>query len=212
MGYTKPKFSKVEKDYSSFQKKSICICCIGKNENLYIREFVEYYLLLGVDKIFIYDNNEIEGEYFENILNDYIKNKYVEIFDVRGLSSIQIPIYNYCYRKNRNMCDWIGLLDLDEYLYIENNSTIKQYFYNKIFNKCQTIFFNWVVFNDNNLIRYESIRLIKRFTNPVLNDTVGKSFVRGKIENLIIPSVHIPGINIFNFCNSNGEFNNKIYQ
>ena len=92
-GYTKPKFSNQIKDFSTNKTKlNICICSIGKNENLYIREFLEYYILLGIDKIFIYDNNDIEGESFEDVLEDYINNKNVEIIDVRGLSSVQIPI------------------------------------------------------------------------------------------------------------------------
>ena len=33
-------------------KIKVCICTIGKLENLYIREFVEYYNKLGVDKIY----------------------------------------------------------------------------------------------------------------------------------------------------------------
>ena len=51
----------------------VCICTIGKDENLYIIEFVEHYLHYGVDKIFLYDNNELNGERFNDILNDYIK-------------------------------------------------------------------------------------------------------------------------------------------
>ena len=46
---------------------------------------------------------------------------------------------------------------------------------------------------------------MKRFTNPVLNFSQGKSFVRGNIENLLIPTSHIPGINVYHFCNSKGE-------
>ena len=196
-GYIKPKFSKKMIDYSSNKKYyNICICSIGKNENLYIREFVEYYKKIGIDKIFIYDNNDLEGEYFDNILSDYIKNKFVEIINVRGLQSIQIPIYNYCYRKHNNIYDWIGFLDLDEYLYIESNESIKDYFYNKRFIKCQAIFFNWIMFGDNELIEYDKRSLLNRFTIPALNDTQGKSFVRGKIKDLIIPTTHIPGINI----------------
>ena len=69
-GYTKPKFSDIIDNYSFNQKKrTICICSIGKNENLYAREFVEYYLNLGVDKLIIYDNNDINGEKFESVLN-----------------------------------------------------------------------------------------------------------------------------------------------
>ena len=74
-GYTKPKFSKLINDYSNKQKfLNICICSIAKNENLYVKEFVEYYKNLGIDKIFLYDNNDIEGEKFDKILSDYIKN------------------------------------------------------------------------------------------------------------------------------------------
>jgi len=129
-GYLKPKFLKNDYNYSSKQKTSnICICSIGKNENLYVREFVDYYFNLGIDKIFIYDNNDINGEKFENVLMDFVKNNFVEIIDVRGLSSIQIPIYNYCYRKYNKFYDWIGFLDFDEFLFIENNKTIKNYIY-----------------------------------------------------------------------------------
>lgn len=71
-GYTKPKFTDIINNYSFNQKKrTICICSIGKNENLYAREFVEYYLNLGVDKLIIYDNNDINGENFESVLNTY---------------------------------------------------------------------------------------------------------------------------------------------
>ena len=32
----------------------VCMCTIGKEENLYAREFVNFYKEKGVDKIFIY--------------------------------------------------------------------------------------------------------------------------------------------------------------
>ena len=37
------------------------VCCIGKRENLYIREFVEWYKNLGFYHIYLYDNNDIDG-------------------------------------------------------------------------------------------------------------------------------------------------------
>ena len=50
----------------------ICLCTVGKRENKYIREFVEYYKSYGVDKIYLYDNNEIGEEKFEEVIGDYI--------------------------------------------------------------------------------------------------------------------------------------------
>ena len=85
------------------------LCSIGKDENLYAKEFVEYYKSLGFDKIIILDNNDLLGERFEDVLKYYIQNKIVEIKDLRGLKQIQIPAFNHCYRNNMYM---IGLLFL----------------------------------------------------------------------------------------------------
>ena len=66
----------------------VCICAIGKNENKYVREFIEHYKHYGIYKIFLYDNNDINGEYFQEVINDYIKNKYIEIINIRGKKKI----------------------------------------------------------------------------------------------------------------------------
>ena len=42
----------------------IAICANGKNENLYVKQFISYYLKLGKDHIFIYDDNEPNTEKF----------------------------------------------------------------------------------------------------------------------------------------------------
>ena len=71
-----------------------------------------------------------------------------------------------------------------------------KYILSEIFNKCQTVFFNWIIYNDNNLIRYDKRNLLERFTNPTIRVNTGKSFVRGNIKSLIIPSTYIPGIKV----------------
>ena len=48
----------------------------AKNENKYINEFVEHYQKLKINKIIIYDNNNINGEKFDYILKKYIRNKF----------------------------------------------------------------------------------------------------------------------------------------
>ena len=82
------------------KRNKICICTVGKLENLYIREFVEYYKKLGVDKLFISDNNEFNGEKFEDVIGDYINNKFVEILNYRGKRGNLIKIMDNCYQKN----------------------------------------------------------------------------------------------------------------
>lgn len=66
------------------KKIRVCLCTLGKQENRYIREFVEHYKNYGVDKIYLYDNNDINGEKFEEIINDYIQKGFVEVINFRG--------------------------------------------------------------------------------------------------------------------------------
>ena len=214
-GYIRPRF-KNKNHIISLKGKGVCICSIGKKENLYIKEFIDYYLLLGVKKIIIYDNNDINDENFDEIIKDqYLKQ--VDIIDVRGMTSIQIPIYNYCYQNNYDNYDWIGFIDFDEYLYINNSENINLYLSNKRFTQCELIFFNWMIYNDNDILKFENRPLRERFKKSKQFYTQGKSFVRGGIKKLLIPYSIIPGINIYSFCNSKGEkifpntfLNNKI--
>ena len=55
----------------------VCLCVIGKRENRYVKEFVEHYKKIGYNKIFIYDNNEINDEKFEDVIQDEINKGFV---------------------------------------------------------------------------------------------------------------------------------------
>ena len=193
------------KNYPIIKNKGICLCTLGKKENLYASEFIEYYRILGFDKIIIFDNNDLNDENFENILKNYIKSKFVEIIDIRGIISVQIPVFNYCYRKFNKLFDWIAFFDFDEYLYINNFKNVNNYIYNKRFEKCQSILFNWYFYDDNDLDKYDGRKMNERFKHPKKKSSFVKSMIRGDIEDLIIPSSHISGININYFCNINGE-------
>ena len=69
----------------------IALCAIAKNENLYIREWVEYYMKLGFSNIILYDNNNINGECFEEVINDYIESGFVKII---SSPSFQVLVVN----------------------------------------------------------------------------------------------------------------------
>ena len=205
-GALKPKIFNHNQNKKYLNKKNrICLCTIAKNENIYAREFIEYYLSLGFNKIIIFDNNEINGEKFDYILGDYIKNNFVELLDIRGLSCIQIPVYNYCYRKYNQLYDWIAFFDFDEYLYIKNNTNINNYLYNFRFRNCQSIIFNWHIYDDNKLEKYDNRTLIERFKTLKTRSKTAKSIVRGGLPNLVFLSVHVCAKNINYFCDSTGK-------
>ena len=112
--------------------KSICMCVIAKKENRYVREFIEFYKKMKVDKIFLNDNNDINGERFEEVIQDYINNGFVEIINYRGKISPQLKSYEDCYKNNMGLYDWFIFFDVDEFIYLKNYTDIKTFLKEKI--------------------------------------------------------------------------------
>ena len=156
----------------------ICLCTIGKDENKYIREFVEFYKNKDVDKIFLYDNNDLNGEHFEDIIDDYIKEGFVDIINYRGIKAPQLQSYNDCYNKNNASHDWLIYYDIDEYIYLKDFNSIKTFVFNERFKHCERIQLNWVIHTDNDLLYYDNRTLKERF--PEKESEARKSKVGGK--------------------------------
>ena len=186
---------------------NVCLCTIGKKENKYVREYVEHYQRLGVDKIFIYDNNDIiNGESFEKVLGDFIKSKYIELINYRGINKAQKLSMNDCYKKNYLKYNWLIFYDMDEFLYLKNYTNIKNFLNENKFKKCQKIRLNMVYQTDNNLLFYENKTLSERFPNYNKNikTYIVKSILRGNISGIKIYQVHylskkIKGCNGFGY-------------
>ena len=185
-----------------------------KKKNLYASEFVEHYRKIGYDKIFIYDNNDIDDEKFEDALNRQISSNFVEIINYRGYrgkrQSPQSEAFIDCYGKNKNNYDWLSFFDFDEFLELKRNKNIKEYLSNKEFKKCANIKINWLMFSDNDLLYYENIPLQKRFTTALYQDNANliiKSTVRGNLKFNYWRCMNNPhsSSNYLTACNSMGE-------
>ena len=185
------------------------ICTLGKNENKYIKEFITHYKKLGVDKIFLHDNNDIGSinESFEDAIPEYIKDNFVEIINYRGKRAPQFKIYTECYRKNNKFYDWLIFFDIDEFIHLQDYSNIKDFLSEKQFSKCKLIYFNCLRHTDNDLLYYDNRSLSTRF--PYINwesrSFTLKTIARGNITNIKFRTSHwldrrIKGCNVF------GEF------
>ena len=112
---------------NNIKKMKVCLCTVGKNENRYIKEFVEHYKKYGIDKIFIYDNNDINGERFNEILNAYLEASYIKILNFRGKEGNQLKMFQDCYDKNYKKYDWMIFYDIDEFINLKDHLNIKYF-------------------------------------------------------------------------------------
>ena len=180
-----------------YQKQKVCLCTLGKKENKYAREFIEHYKKYGIDKIIVYDNNDLNDEKFESILSDYIRNKYVEIKNFRGKLTIQLKMLNDCYKNNNKKFDWFAMFDMDEFIFLKNFKNIKLFLSDKRFKKCNIIHLNRVFHTDNNQLYYKNRSLFQRFPKYKTKIISVKPILRGHLFNITIKSQH--AINIIFF-------------
>ena len=166
----------------------IAICAIVKNENLYIREWVEYHKSIGISAIHLYDNNNIE--HIEDVIGDYIRNKYVTLHDVRGKEkglvydsefiNLQPHCYIEFYNEYSEKFDWICFIDVDEFIIIND---IQEFLSLSKFDNFDVILASWKTFDDNDYIVKPDMSVREAYTRTSSCRKSGvKSFVRTKKE------------------------------
>ena len=181
---------------------------MGRNENLYINELINYYLNIGVDTLFLYEDNIEENERFINVItpNDSIVIEYTKNYSIIN----QGQSFTHCYSKHKDEYDFLIMIDMDEYLII-NNNTLKGYLSDKVFDKCHFIKINWRDANDNDLLYYENKSLFERFKGPFFRSNYIKTILKGGINHLkywIHSPRFSPEKNIS--CDNNGKVVNDI--
>ena len=182
------------------KKPTSALIVIGRQENRYAREFVEHHLKIGIDHIFVLDNNRQGEEYFEDVLQEYIDDGKVTVEDYRDRVLVQFEALTTSYNLHRNEYDWLGVWDFDEFLDIRKGDLSS--FLSRRKSNC--ILINWLCYGDNGLTRYEDKPVMERFTKPLPlilnvqyadhpdNDHV-KSFIRGGLEGVAFTkNPHVP--------------------
>ena len=103
----------------------IIMSTLVKNEDNYLKQWIDYYLRLGVSRFVIYDNantmklDTILSEYIEKGIVIIIKWSYNYIGEQAQVTQQNHSIY--AFQKSK----YIGLLDIDEYLNIQTSHKIK---------------------------------------------------------------------------------------
>jgi hypothetical protein len=199
----------------------VALITIGKCENLYAVEWVEHYKQLGINHIYIIDNNfdnEEHLEYFEDVLTDYINDDFVSIFNHRNETECQVKLYKKYYYQLSNNYDWLCFFDFDEFLILNDDNDIQSYLQRECFYKYNQILINWKIYTDNDLVYYDDRPCLERFTTPMktykhvlyddwFENQHVKPIIRTKLNDVNIFTPHnFYGNMIDNFsCNNRGD-------
>lgn len=137
------------------------IGCIFKNEAHGLYEFLEHYLYHGIDHIYLI--NDFSSDNYMKILQPYIDKKIVSLFQNDIITKDvgrQSLIYNKYFKNILKETVWLGIFDLDEYLYSNDTIDIKQILYN--YNDYNSIIVEWIAFGGNNCY-YQPFSIVDGF-------------------------------------------------
>jgi hypothetical protein len=96
------------------KKAYLSVCAIFRDEARYLREWVAFHRLVGVDRFYLYDNRSTD-DYLE-ALAPYLADGTVEVRDWR-LYPGQLAAYEHCAAEHREDSRWIAYIDIDEFLF-----------------------------------------------------------------------------------------------
>lgn len=174
----------------------IALCCIAKCENLYLSEWVNHHLNLGFDHIYIYDNNDINGERCEEVIEKDNPNVTVLTTYIgkkqKGCET-QIRAYNDFYKTFGKKYDWVLFSDVDEFLVLNKHTNVNDYISSITDKKTKCVKLNWKCYGDNEQLHYENKPVVERFTKECDNKEENrfyKSFYKTKISGFELINVH----------------------
>lgn len=99
-------------------KYNVSICGIFLNEAPYLREWIEFHRIVGVEHFYLYNNMSTDG--YKDILEPYMEEGLVTLTDW-NVPHGQISAYWDCVGRFAAESRWIGFIDLDEFVVPREN-------------------------------------------------------------------------------------------
>jgi hypothetical protein len=171
----------------------IWICAIAKMEELYIREWIDWHKKLGIDHIVLGDNNDSDYKIsLQSIIQDYIDEGYVELVNKQNeINCQQQHFYNEIYQTRKHKFDWIGFIDIDEFIELPAYKDIHLFLNEN--RSIDAVVLPWKIYGDNEHIYYENKPVKERFISPNKSKHASiKYFIKSLDKILQIKSFHIP--------------------
>jgi hypothetical protein len=137
------------------KKYKVSICAIFKNEAPYLREWIEFNSLVGVEHFYMYNNNS-EDDY-ESVLKPYVDKGRVTLIQW-PYNQKQMESYIDCINKFSSETNWLGFIDIDEFIVPKNTNNI--YDFLKNFENRGAVNIYWRLYGSSGLINRNTDGLV----------------------------------------------------
>ena len=99
----------------------LAVVAIIKNEGAYLKEWLDYHLLAGVDHFYLFDNDSPDNQ--AEVAAPYVEAGLVDYIPAPG-KLMQYAVYNETVKRFRFQCRYMAFIDADEFILPKTNQSI----------------------------------------------------------------------------------------
>jgi hypothetical protein len=128
----------------------LSICAIFRDEAPYLREWIEFHRLVGVQHFYLCSHASVD--HYKEILQPYINQGIVDLtelqnqdlLDIENFNILQSTFYTNCLNLARGVSQWVAFIDVDEFLFpIQEDSLVH---FLKKYEEYGGVTANWLMF------------------------------------------------------------------
>lgn len=156
------------------------VCAIIKDEDLFLDEWVAYYMHCGVTAFYLYDNaSRIPLRQSLRKFSGLRTNVTMTVYDAPG-KAMQMVTYNHCLRTNKDQCRWIAFIDCDEFIVPGHHAALPSML--EEFEPHAGLALNWKVFGSNGHKRRPTGLQIENYTKALADTVPGHTHVKSIVD------------------------------
>ena len=147
----------------------LAVVAILKDEGHYLKEWLDYHLLAGVNHFYLYDNDSTDNQ--AEVAAPYVKAGLVDYIHFPG-KVMQMPAYNDAVKKFKFHCRYMAFIDLDEFIYPKSLRSIVEVVDEILLQNLNAagLKINWQCFGSNGHDKADYSRgVLERFTRRAPN-------------------------------------------
>ena len=142
---------------------NLAIASVFRNEAPYLKEWIEFHRLVGVEHFYLYNN--LSQDNYLSVLKPYIEAKIVELYewpyesvDGKSWNKIQCDAFKHALNKAKKKTKWLALLDADEFLFPTQGDNLVQFL--KEYERYGGVAVNWQMYGTSGVSKIHDHQLM----------------------------------------------------
>jgi len=165
---------------TALPKYYLCAFAMIQNEERFLREWIEYQFVVGVEHIYLLDNNSTDSS--RDIIMPYV-NKGLVTYKLwtQPFMTTVVEAFRYGFYLALGETQWLAMLDSDEFMVpiiTDNVSNLLRYYENY-----GALLINWQMFGTSGVETVPADKtMIEVLTNKALVDTSTNTFIKSIVQ------------------------------